>query len=72
MTTTTEQLSKDPLFLRGDRVKKRSGSQWHGVVVGEYSTPLTPEGYCVMSERETNAVQLYPAAALQRMAPGEK
>ena len=52
-------------FKRGDRVRKISGSSWHGVVVGEYSTKLTPEGYCVESEREPGSVQLYPAKALE-------
>lgn len=32
-------------FKLGDLVKKVSGSQWHGTVVGTYSTELTPEGY---------------------------
>ena len=31
-------------FNLGDMVKKVSGSQWHGKVVGTYSTELTPEG----------------------------
>jgi len=56
-------------FARGDRVEKKSGSSWHGVVVGEYSTSLTPEGYCVESEREPGSVQLYPATALRAASP---
>jgi hypothetical protein len=36
-------------FKLGDIVKKVSGSQWHGTVVGTYSTKLTPEGYAVES-----------------------
>jgi uncharacterized protein (TIGR00369 family) len=28
-------------------VRKKSGSQWHGTIVGTYSTSLTPEGYAV-------------------------
>ena len=56
-------------FKRGDRVRKKSGSSWHGIVCGEYSTSLTPEGYCVESERETGSVQLYPAAALEPITP---
>lgn len=54
-----------PKFLRGDRVRKISGSSWQGVVVGDYSSSLTPEGYDVESEREPGSVQLYPAAALE-------
>lgn len=54
-----------PKFKRGDRVRKIKGSQWHGIVVGEYSTELNPEGYCVESEYEKGSVQIYPAAALE-------
>lgn len=53
-----------PKFKRGDRVCKMTGSSWHGQIVGEYSTGLTPEGYAVESEREPGSVQIYPAAAL--------
>ena len=49
----------------GDTVKKIKGSQWHGTVVGTYSTTLTPEGYCVESSTEKGSVQIYPAAALE-------
>lgn len=52
-------------FRRGDRVRKTKGSSWQGIVVGEYSTKLTPEGYAVESEREPGSVQIYPAAALE-------
>lgn len=31
-------------FELGDTVAKKSGSQWHGTVVGFYSTRLTPKG----------------------------
>lgn len=51
-------------FKFGDRVQKRTGSSWHGVVVGWYSTKLTPVGYAVESEREPGSVQIYPDAAL--------
>ena len=54
-------------FKRGDAVEKTKGSSWHGQVVGWYSTSLTPEGYCVESEREPGSVQIYPAAALRRV-----
>lgn len=37
-------------FQLGDTVRKTKGSQWHGKVVGTYSTTLTPEGYAVESK----------------------
>lgn len=52
-------------FQRGDEVKKKSGSEWHGHVVGEYSTDLTPEGYAVESCSHKGSVQIYPASALE-------
>ena len=52
-------------FNLGDMVKKVSGSQWHGKVVGTYSTELTPEGYAVESSTEKGSVQIYPAKALE-------
>lgn len=55
----------NPKFKRGDHVRKVSGSQWTGVVVGEYSTELTPEGYAVESSTERGSVQIYPAKALE-------
>lgn len=51
-------------FKLGDVVRKAKGSQWHGTVVGTYSTALTPEGYAVESSTERGSVQIYPAAAL--------
>lgn len=56
-------------FNMGDTVRKRSGSQWHGTVVGTYSTSLTPEGYAVESATESGSVQIYPAAALEHWTP---
>lgn len=52
-------------FKPGDFVRKIKGSQWHGRVVGAYSTNLTPEGYCVESMYEPGSVQIYPAQALE-------
>lgn len=52
-------------FKRGDLVKKKSGSEWQGIVCGEYSTELTPEGYAVESESHAGSVQIYPANALE-------
>lgn len=47
------------------RLRKKSGSSWQGHVVGFYSTELTPEGYCIESERESGSVQIYPLLALE-------
>ena len=52
-------------FKQGDRVKKKSGSQWQGCVVGFYSTKLTPTGYAVESESHLGSVQIYPENALE-------
>lgn len=53
-------------FIMGDKVRKKSGSSWHGTVVGAYQTRLTPEGYNVESDREPGSVQLYPVQALEK------
>lgn len=53
----------------GDTVRKRSGSQWHGRVVGFYSTTLTPVGYAVESDTEAGSVQIYPEKALEDWQP---
>lgn len=49
----------------GQFVRKRKGSQWHGRVVGFYSTELNPRGYNVESYYEEGSVQIYPEAALE-------
>lgn len=59
-------------FKPGDTVRKTKGSQWHGTVVGTYSTELTPEGYAVESSTERGSVQIYPAAALEHWRPDTK
>ena len=59
--------SGTPAFALGDTVRKTKGSQWHGTVVGTYSTALTPEGYAVESSTEKGSVQIYPAGALERV-----
>ncbi len=51
-------------FQLGDTVKKKSGSEWEGKVVGWYSTTLTPEGYAVESSTHKGSVQIYPVTAL--------
>jgi len=53
----------------GDRVRKKGNKgQWHGHIVGFYSTSLTPRGYNVESEREIGSVQIYPEKALELIA----
>jgi hypothetical protein len=52
-------------FVRDDIVRKRSGSEWQGKIVGEYSTALTPEGYAVESDAHAGSVQIYPVGALE-------
>jgi len=52
-------------FRMGDLVKKSTGSEWVGRVVGWYSTGQTPEGYAVESEAHAGSVQIYPAKALE-------
>jgi len=52
-------------YKLGTPVAKIKGSQWHGRVVGYYSTTLTPIGYCIESSREPGSVQLYPETALE-------
>lgn len=52
-------------FRLGQIVKKKSGSEWQGTVVGWYSTKLTPEGYAVESSTHKGSVQIYPATALE-------
>jgi dihydrofolate reductase (trimethoprim resistance protein) len=55
-----------PTFFIGSRVRKRSGAEWQGRIVGWYSTALTPEGYAVESEHHAGSVQIYPSTALER------
>jgi len=55
-------------FGLGDRVRKKAGAAWQGHVVGWYCTKLTPEGYAVESESHPGSVQIYPVAALERVA----
>ncbi len=52
-------------FVVGQRVRKTKGSEWQGIIVGEYSTTLTPEGYAVESEAHLGSVQIYPVGALE-------
>jgi len=52
-------------FRMGQQVRKIKGAQWHGRIVGWYSTELTKEGYAVESDTEKGSVQIYPAEALE-------
>lgn len=52
-------------FYPGQLVRKKRGSEWHGRVVGFYSTDLTARGYAVESATEHGSVQIYPEAALE-------
>ena len=54
-------------FKLGDLVRKKSGSEWEGYVVGFYSTELTPEGYAVESAFHKGSVQIYPVKALEKV-----
>ena len=58
------QIDTFKTFQLGDMVKKKSGSEWEGKVVGWYSTTLTPEGYAVESSTHKGSVQIYPVTAL--------
>ena len=49
----------------GQRVTKTKGSNWTGLIVGLYSTSLTPIGYAVESETERGSVQIYSERALE-------
>ena len=52
-------------FAFGSHVRKKSGSEWQGYIVGWYSTGLTPTGYAVESESHLGSVQIYPESALE-------
>jgi hypothetical protein len=51
----------------GAWLRKKSGSQWQGHVVGFYSTGFTPEGYAIESDVHRHSVQIYPASALEEV-----
>ena len=52
-------------FAFGSHVRKKSGSEWQGYIVGWYSTGLTPTGYAVESQSHAGSVQIYPESALE-------
>jgi dihydrofolate reductase (trimethoprim resistance protein) len=49
----------------GTQLKKKSGSEWEGKIVGFYSTDLTAEGYNIESKDHKGSVQIYPVSALE-------
>lgn len=65
LQTLVESLLPPRRWELGALVKKKSGSNWHGCVVGFYSTELTPVGYCIASAFENNSVQVFPEKALE-------
>lgn len=57
-------------FEIGDRVRAKRDA-WQGHVCGFYSSPLTPIGYNVLSEREKKSVHIYSESALELVPEGE-
>ena len=66
------QINSDAKWPLGTMLRKRKGSQWHGKVVGFYSTELTPIGYAIESHTEKGSVQIYPEAALEEWEPAHE
>lgn len=64
--TTTQESAWQ--FKAGDRVRKKSGSWWEGIIVGTYSTDQTPRGYAVQLDKPFGPVQIYPESALEEKA----
>jgi len=64
-TMDLTNFKKENLLILGTRVKKKSGSEWQGRIVGWYSTKLTPLGFAVESDSHAGSVQIYPATALE-------
>jgi len=64
-TAYVSQTIDKPRYKLGDFVQKKRGSSWRGVVVGDYSTDQTEEGYSVVSLHEPGSVQVWPLAALE-------
>lgn len=52
-------------FKLGDTVRKISGSEWAGKVVGFYSSSMTERGYAIENNIYKGSVQIYPEAALE-------
>lgn len=54
-------------YQLGDVVKKSSGSEWAGKVVGFYSSSMTERGYAIENNIYKGSVQIYPEAALKKI-----
>ena len=63
---TSDLQSRFPL---GTPVRKVSGPQWHGVVVGYYSSSYTPEGLVIecTAEGARGQVHVEPAKRMERL-----
>lgn len=62
--------SQERKFCFGDRLRTKRDT-WQGTVCGFYTAPLTPIGYCVLSEREKKSVQIYSESALELVLEGK-
>ncbi len=62
--------AKPATWPRGTIVRKKSGSEWEGAIVGTYSSSITPEGYAVESSTHKGSVQIYPVGALELVTKG--
>lgn len=60
------------LYPLGAVMRKKSGSEWQGRVVGYYSTDLTPDGLAIESSAHAGSVQIYPLKALEVVAALEE
>lgn len=52
-------------WCSGERVKKKSGSDFRGEIVGFYSSVLTHEGYAIESAYHPGTIQIFPFKALE-------
>ena len=59
-----EAWPRDAKFFWHNRVRKKKGSWWEGIVVGWYKTQATTIGYCVQLDIPQGPVQIYPEDAL--------
>lgn len=65
-----KQNNNEGQYRLGEFVRKKGDKgQWHGNIVGFYSTDCTPYGYAIESVYEANSVQIYPESALEPWEP---
>jgi R67 dihydrofolate reductase len=58
---------EEAAFVFGDRVRKKSGSEWQGTVCGFYRNRyLHHNGCAVESDSHRGAIQLYPDMRLEK------